>query len=173
MRTQKYEYQRVLAIEYDGKSMIELMEETGWTADGCRLYIESEGGFIDDNSTIHRGNAVNRSLEELKNFKPMCSEWESRVGHDRLMLAGLASDYNGFALTKEEQIKAGLRKGKVYEPYKFKDMSEHNVDLEYDFKTSTTVFDIMLKRKSLDYEFIEAEVRYLGGHIDDEGNIIW
>lgn len=173
MKSRKYVYCKVYAIEYDGQPLYKMMEDTGFTAEGCKLYVESEGGNIDDKSIIHRGSAVNKELEELKKFKAMQSEWESKVEHDRLIIDGLAKD--DFVLTKEEQIKAGLRKGKLYEPpiHKF---HEVYIDHKNICRSCKTIMELMFKYFELGHtvtaQFCNKMVEYYGGHIDN-GQIIW
>lgn len=181
MRSRKYVYCKVYAIEYDGQPLYKMMEDTGFTAEGCKLYVESEGGNIDDKSIIHRGSAVNKELEELKKFKAMQSEWESKVEHDRLIIEGLAKDDNGFCLTKEEQIKAGLRKGKGWEPpvHKFNPFSgmEEQIDAEIICKKSKSIMEMMFKCYEANItataQYCISMVRSLRGSVDDNGNIIW
>lgn len=177
MKSKRYVYCEVYAIRYDGQPLYKMMEDTGFTAEGCKLYVESEGGFIDDRAIIHKGTAVNKELEELKNFKPVCSEWESMVNHDRLVIDGLAKD--DFVLTKEEQIKAGLRKGKTAVIGDKPIDEEKVIDLEYRVRTAIRscvgkhIMQLMFALSgtfNVNAQEAEALVKYYGYHID--GNII-
>lgn len=177
MKSKRYVYCEVYAIRYDGQPLYKMMEDTGFTAEGCKLYVESEGGFIDDKAIIHKGTAVNKELEELKNFKPVCSEWESMVNHDRLVIDGLAKD--DFVLTKEEQIKAGLRKGKTAVIGDKPIDKEKVIDLEDRIKAvirscvGKHILQLMFALSgttNVSAQDAEALVKYYGYHID--GNII-
>lgn len=178
MKSRRYVYCEVYAIRYNGKPLYKMMEDTGFTAEGCKLYVESEGGFIDDKAIIHRGSAVNKELEELKNFKPMHkTEWESMVNHDRLVIDGLAKD--DFVLTKEEQIKAGLIKGKTTVIGERPIDKEKVIDLEDRIKTAIRscvgkhIMQLMFTLSgttNVSAQDAVALVKYYGYHID--GNII-
>ena len=177
MKSKRYVYCEVYAIRYDGQPLYKMMEDTGFTAEGCKLYVESEGGFIDDKAIIHKGTAVNKELEELKNFKPVCSEWESMVNHDKLIIDGLAKD--DFVLTKEEQIKAGIRKGKTTVIGDKPIDKEKVIDLEDRIKAAIRscvgkhIMQLMFTLSgtiNVNAQYAEALVKYYGYHID--GNII-
>lgn len=50
--------ERIFAIEYDGKSVIDLLQEkTSYTLQHAKEIIISEGGYVDDEGIIHKGNA--------------------------------------------------------------------------------------------------------------------
>lgn len=177
MRSKRYVYCEVYAIMYDGQPLYKMMEDTGFTAEGCKLYVESEGGYIDDKSIIHKGTAVNKELEELKNFKPVCTEWESLVTHDKLIIEGLAKD--DFVLTKEEQVKAGLRKGKTTVIGDKPMDKEKVIDFEERIKTAIRscvgkhIMQLMFTLSgvtNVNAQIAVALVKYYGYHID--GNII-
>lgn len=179
MKSRRYEYWRVLAIEYDGKSVMELMKDEERTSKAdLETIIRSEGGYI-ENGIIHRGSAINRELEELKNFKPMHeTEWESMVAHDKLIIDGLAKD--DFVLTKEEQIKAGIRKGKTTVIGDKPTDKEILIDIETRTRTAIKecigkhLFSLMMKLEgttNADADSAKAYVKAFGHHVDD-ANII-
>lgn len=178
MKSRRYEYWRVLAIEYDGKSVMELMKDEDMTGKAdLETIIQSEGGYI-ENGIIHRGSAINKELEELKNFKPMHeTEWESMVAHDKLIIDGLAKD--DFVLTKEEQIKAGIRKGKTTVIGDKPMDKEKVIDLEDRIKNAIRscvgkhILQLMFTLSgttNVSAQDAVALVKYYGYHID--GNII-
>ena len=49
---------RVLALEYNGKSIVDLLEEKeNYTLAHAKEIIVNEGGYVDDDGIIHKGNA--------------------------------------------------------------------------------------------------------------------
>lgn len=53
----------IWSIDFDGKSVIELMEQ--WQKmpyNDVKFVISAEGGFIDDKGIIHRGKAKSKGL---------------------------------------------------------------------------------------------------------------
>lgn len=173
MKSKRFVYCKVYAIEYDGKPLFSMMEDTGFTAEGCKLYVESEGGFIDEKSIIRRGDAVDKELEKFRNFTPVQSEWDSMVEHDRLIIQGLAKD--DFVLTKEEQIKAGLRKGKLYEPPQHK-VRDIYIDHRYICRQCSSIMELMFKYfeqgLTMTAAACEKMVTHYGGVVTN-GRISW
>ena len=107
------------------------------------------------------------------------TEWESKVAHDKLVIDGLAKD--DFVLTKEEQIKAGLRKGKLYEPpaHKFNPFvgMEERINAEMICKKSKSIMEMMFKCDEAEItatpQYCIGMVKSLKGTVDKDGNIIW
>lgn len=106
------------SIDFDGKSVIQVMAASPerLTYATIQFWVKLEGGYIDDNCVIHRGNAVNRAAEyeaeqarrEQRRLNRMYHivDFDSMVRHDILIRDGLAK--GAYLLSKDERVMAGI-----------------------------------------------------------------
>ena len=106
------------SIDFDGKSVIEVMATSPekLTFPTIQFWVKLEGGFIDDNCIIHRGNAIARD-EEYNNEKEYYRQrwlnrkyhivdYQSMIDHDILVKNGIIG--GSYLLSKDERVRAGI-----------------------------------------------------------------
>lgn len=146
----KDSYERVLAIEFDGKSVLDVMKSRkGWELQEVIALITAEGGYV-ENGIVHRGKAVHKITGKFGTLLDNDVEL-----HDELIDCGIIKDKR-ILPKKNTEKKSGFAK----------EFAPTNYGEQFKGKS---VFDMMI---ALNLSFKEARKLLADEGVFVMGNII-